>query len=133
MKEDYISGWHHSKVLGQIQQVKVSNQENLYLDAIIWEEYVSTGKQQVYAGYRKVIEIEGNEICSKIQSSRYEALRNVAQKLHEIKGYQLHVWGLDDEFYSTGMSEGDGKGYIRSPRGQNDRLITLISPKLVDK
>ena len=127
MQEQYSDGWSHYTRIAEVETVLISDLSGSFFEAIIWEESVSTGKQRVHAGYRTLVSSGLWEFHSDRQATRMSALRDLAQKM-AAQGYRLHVRGLDPHYYSTGLSEGSGRGYIRTKDRRGDLPVRLIGP-----
>lgn len=122
-------GWMHYIQSGPSENIKVFTTDGHSIEASIWEESVTTGKQRVPKGVRTLVQFEEKTHASAVSDSEYRALKDLAQQLGK-DGYHLHVWGVDAGFYQTGLSEGSGYGYVDLPNGKTTPAVRGIAARL---
>ena len=115
--------------MGEVEEIDVIDRAGNALPSFVWEELVTTGKQRVHAGFRVVVDIQGSIRESSVNYSRLDALRDLSKILKE-DGYVMAVWGVEDGFYETGLSQGSGYGYFKFDDGTQTKAVRAIAKKI---
>ena len=123
------TGWFRYKIIGDIENINILNNEGAHIPAKIWEEHVSTGKQRVHAGYRVVLSFQEKKYESSIKASTNKAIKDLAEKA-ETDGYKIMIWGAEDGFSQTGLSSESGYGYFEFPDGTKTGSVRAIAGKI---